>query len=291
MRARLLALAIAFVAASASAQPDPTKAEVKVERIAPGVAVLFGQGGNIGLSYGEDGNIIIDDQYAPMTEAIVAAVASLDPDPLRFVINTHWHGDHTGGNENLGKRGVVIVAHDNVRKRMSTEQFMKVFNQRIPASHKAALASDHLRRWRELPPQRRYAARRAHRQRPYRRRFGGVLGEEQRRSTWATSSFTNSHSPSSTATSGGSLAGLIAALDKLLPMVKPDTKIIPGHGAVAARQDLVAYRAMLVDIRDKVAAGIGRGQTLAQILGFEAGSGLRDGRRVHQARRLRHHGL
>ena len=87
-----------------------SKVEIKVEKLAPGVAVLFGSGGNIGLSYGVDGNIIIDDQFAPLTDKIIAAIKTVDPDPVKFVINTHWHFDHVGGNENFGKAGAVIVA-------------------------------------------------------------------------------------------------------------------------------------------------------------------------------------
>src|SRR3954467_13341907 len=114
-------------AAPAAAAPTPNydNVQIRVERVAPGVAVLFGRGGNIGLSYGADGNIIIDDQYAPLTERILAAIRTLDPDPVRFVINTHWHGDHTGGNENVARTGAVIVAHDNVRRRMSMEQLVR----------------------------------------------------------------------------------------------------------------------------------------------------------------------
>ena len=98
MRQALFAAAI-FLSAHAAAQqqPDWSNTEIRVERVAPGVAVLFGRGGNIGLSYGVDGNLLIDDQYAPLTERILAAVRSVDPDPIRFVVNTHWHGDHTGG--------------------------------------------------------------------------------------------------------------------------------------------------------------------------------------------------
>ncbi len=137
---RLLAFAAAIsLAAPASAQQDLSKVEVKVEKIAPGVAVLFGAGGNIGLSYGADGNIIVDDQYAPMSDRILAAIATVDPDPVRFVVNTHWHGDHTGGNEAMGKRGAVILAHSNVRERMSSEQFIAALDSKVPASPAGAL--------------------------------------------------------------------------------------------------------------------------------------------------------
>ncbi|MDQ3478520.1 MAG: MBL fold metallo-hydrolase [Pseudomonadota bacterium] len=110
MRFGLILCVAALAATSAAAQDqDFSKVEIKVEKLAPGVAVLFGAGGNIGVSYGEDGNVIVDDQYAPLTDKIVAAVRTLDPDAVRFLVNTHWHGDHTGGNENFGKRGAVIV--------------------------------------------------------------------------------------------------------------------------------------------------------------------------------------
>ena len=128
----------------AAAQQPPPQPEIRVERLAPGVAVLFGRGGNIGVSYGADGNVLIDDQYAPATERVIAAVRTLDPDPIRFVINTHWHGDHTGGNENLGRAGTVIVAHDNVRRRMSMEQVVR--GERVPPSPAGALPVDHLQR-------------------------------------------------------------------------------------------------------------------------------------------------
>ena len=86
--------------------------------------MLTGAGGNIGLSVGADAVFVIDDQFAPLTPKITAAIAQITPKPVKFVLNTHWHFDHTGGNENIGKAGAVIVAHHNVRKRMSTEQLI-----------------------------------------------------------------------------------------------------------------------------------------------------------------------
>src|SRR5690349_15528014 len=103
---RVASALILLLAVPASAQQAPIdQVQVRVEQVAPGVAALFGRGGNIGLSYGADGNVIIDDQYAPLTERILAAIRTVDPDPVRFVINTHWHGDHTGGNENVARTG------------------------------------------------------------------------------------------------------------------------------------------------------------------------------------------
>jgi glyoxylase-like metal-dependent hydrolase (beta-lactamase superfamily II) len=259
--------AAAFIAAAAPAAAqgqDFSKVEIKVERVAPGVAVLFGSGGNIGLSYGEDGNVLIDDQYAPLTDRILAAVRSVDPDPIRFVINTHWHADHTGGNERMGKAGAVIVAHDNVRRRMSTDQFMKAFNRTFPASPKEALPvvtfgqgvtlhvngdtleiihvgrshtdGDALVHWRK--------ANVIH------------MGDTY---------FKDFSFPFIDTGSGGTLQGSIAALDTAMAMINDRTIVIPGHGPVATKADLVAYRAMIVDIRDQVSAGIKAGRTLAQI--------------------------
>ena len=104
---------------AATAQRDFSGVEIAVTDVAPGLLMLVGSGGNIGVSYGEDGVFLVDDQFAPLTEKIVAAIRSRTDAPLRFVLNTHHHGDHTGGNENLGELGALIVAHQNVRTRMS----------------------------------------------------------------------------------------------------------------------------------------------------------------------------
>ncbi len=118
-------LAIVFVAVISSvaqAQQDYSKVTIKTISVAPGVHMLMGAGGNIGVSSGEDGVFLIDDQYAPLTKKILAAVKKISDKPIRFLLNTHWHFDHTGGNENLGNAGITIVAHDNVRKTMSVDQ-------------------------------------------------------------------------------------------------------------------------------------------------------------------------
>ena len=247
----------------AAQQRDFSKVEIKVETLAPGVSVLFGAGGNVGLSHGEDGNVLVDDQFAPLTEKILAAVKSVDPDPVKFVINTHWHGDHSGGNENLGKAGAVIVAHENVRRRMSVEQFSKAFGS-TPASPRAALPvvtfgegvtlhlngddvevihvrnahtdGDSFVYWRKADVL----------------HMGDVF-------------FHKMSLPFIDLDSGGSIDGEIAAVRKALEIATPATKIIPGHGPVATRAQLEEYLAMLSDVRGKVAEAIGQGKTLQQI--------------------------
>ncbi len=259
-------LCIAALAATPAAAQDQdfSKVEIRVEKLAPGVAVLFGAGGNIGVSYGEDGNVIVDDQFAPLTDKIAAAVRTLDPDPVRFVVNTHWHGDHTGGNENFGKRGAVIVAHDNVRQRMSTQQVMRSFNTTIPPSPKDALPVVTFGNGMTLhlngDTLHLLHARNAHTD-------GDSLVH------WIKSDvlhmgdtfFEEVSFPFIDLGSGGSIDGLIAATNQGLELAGPNTRIIPGHGPMARRADLLAYRDMLIDVRGKVAAGMSAGRTLAQI--------------------------
>ena len=265
MRSSLLPLALALLAAPAAAQQqDFSKVEVKVERIAPGVAVLFGSGGNIGLSYGEDGNVIVDDQFAPLTDKIAAAVATLDGDPVRFVINTHWHFDHTGGNENFGRRGAVILAHDNVRARMSTEQFLAAMNRKVPPSPKDALPvvtfADGVTLHLNGDTLHVIHVANAHTD-------GDALVHWQKANVlhMGDTFFHRVSYPFIDLSSGGSIDGVIAAANRGLELAGPSARIIPGHGPVATRAEFAAYRDMLVDIRSKVAAGIRAKRTLAQI--------------------------
>ena len=250
-----------LLAVPAAAQRAPPPVDVRVERLAPGVAVLFGRGGNIGLSHGADGNVLIDDQYAPMTERIVAAVRAIDPDPIRFVVNTHWHGDHSGGNENLGRTGTVIVAHDNVRRRMSMEQLVR--GERVPASPAGALPvvtfSENLSFHLNGDEIRVRHVQHAHTD-------GDSLVYWTRANVLHMGDvYFNGMLPFIDLEAGGSIDGVIAAVTAALEMSNEQTRIIPGHGPVANRADLTAYRDMLRGLRDRVAEQIRAGQTLDQI--------------------------
>jgi cyclase len=127
------ALVLAFLvlgAALANAQQrDFSKVEIKTTKLAEDIYMLQGAGGNIGVCAGPEGVLVIDDQFAPLSDKIMAAIKAISDKPVRFLFNTHFHGDHTGGNENFGKAGVAIVAHDNVRKRLSTEQYNAIFDR------------------------------------------------------------------------------------------------------------------------------------------------------------------
>ena len=254
---RLLASAALIVSGPVGAQ-DLSKVEIKSEQVAPGVAVLFGAGGNIGVSYGEDGTILIDDQFAPLTEKIQMAVSTLGAQPVKFLVNTHWHYDHTGGNENLGKAGAVIMAHDNVRVRMAAGQGDQKPSAKValPVVTYADGLKLHLNgeevRVIHMPA-------------------GHTDGDSIVH--WTKSNvihmgdlfFLRMSFPFVDASSGGNVRGVIAAADKVLAMADDQTKIIPGHGAVATKADLKQYRDMVAQIVAKVETSAKAGKTLEQI--------------------------
>jgi glyoxylase-like metal-dependent hydrolase (beta-lactamase superfamily II) len=264
MKIRLLMLSAVFGAAVVPAfgQQDFSKVEVKAEQLAPGVAVLFGAGGNIGVSYGEDGTVLIDDQFAPLTPKIQKAVSDLGATPVKFLINTHWHGDHSGGNENFGKAGALIMAHDNVRLRMATDQKTRFGD--VKASPKVALPvvtyADGLKLHLNGEEVRVVSVDPAHTD-------GDSIIHWTRSNVIHMGDlyFNKMSYPFVDRGSGGSVRGVIAAADKALAMADDMTKIIPGHGPVATKADLTAYHRMLSEIVAKVEAGVKAKKTLDQI--------------------------
>jgi len=259
--AGLLALA---VAGSARAQEAMDTVRIRTQSLGGGVYMMTGSGGNLGMAAGDEAVFLVDDQFAPLTERIVAAVREVTDKPIRFLVNTHWHSDHTGGNENLGNAGVVIVAHDNVRQRMSVDQFMARFKRTVPAAPKAALpvvtfpsmVTFHLND---------DDIHVVHV--PHAHTDGDVLVH------WAKAdvihmgdTFFNGGYPFIDLGSGGSINGVIDAVNAALGYVKAGTKIIPGHGPLAAKADLEAYRDVLTGIRDAVQAHIARGHGVDAIV-------------------------
>lgn len=271
MLSSLFAFAVAIVPAAAMAQQDFSKVEMKAEKLAPGVAVLFGAGGNIGVSYGEDGTVLIDDQFAPLTAKIQAAVAALGAQPVKFLVNTHWHFDHSGGNENLGKAGVTIMAHDNVRVRMAAGA--TVAGNVTPPAAKAAL------------PVITYAdGLKLHLNGEEVRVIHMPAGHTDGDSIihWTKSNVIHMGDlfmlqisfPFVDVGSGGDVRGFVAAADKVLAMANDQTKIIPGHGAMATKADLQNHRNMIATVIAKVEAGIKEGKTLDQIKSLRPADGF-----------------
>ncbi len=243
---------------------DLSKAEITTVKLTPGTAMLVGPGGNIGVSTGEDGVFLIDDEYAPLTDKLKAAVAQLSDKPIRFLVNTHWHGDHTGGNENLGKAGVVIVAQDNVRKRMSIEQFLEAFGEKVPASPRLALPiitfSDAVTFHMNGDEMHVFHVAPAHTD-------GDSMIHFQSANVFHTGDvFFNGMYPFIDVSTGGHLEGMIAAVDQLLPMLDAGSKLIPGHGPVSDKAGLVGYRAMLAAVRDAVAPLVAAGKSRAEAI-------------------------
>ncbi|HEX4931559.1 MAG TPA: MBL fold metallo-hydrolase [Gemmatimonadaceae bacterium] len=237
--------------------------QVRAQQLRGGVYMLTGSGGNIGLSVGADGAFIVDDQYAPLSAKIIAAVKTVTPQPIKFVVNTHWHGDHTGGNENIGKAGALIVAHENVRKRMSVEQFNAVFNRRTAASPAGALPvvtftdsmtfhinGDDLVAY-HVPP--------AHTD------GDAVIHFTKADVVHMGDTFFNGGYPFVDVSSGGNVNGVIGIADRVLAACTPTTIIIPGHGPVADCAALKRYRDVVASVRDRVQAQMAQGRTLEQI--------------------------
>ena len=270
MTARRFAFALGVAAValggflSGARAQDFDAVEISIIPVAPGLHMMVGRGGNLAVSSGDDGVFLVDDQYAPLTQKIRAAIATVSDEPLRFVLNTHWHGDHTGGNENLGRAGALIFAHDNVRERLSAEQFIEGLGRRVPRSPEAALPvvtftdavtfhlnGDEVHAF-SVPPAHTDGDSLVHFRRANVIHMGDI--------------YFSRGFPFIDLSSGGSVEGLIAAVDRVLAMADASTKLIPGHGPLSNRAELETYRGMLVAVRDRVRGALAGGQTLDQVL-------------------------
>lgn len=256
--------ALALLAGPARAQQDFSAVEVAITPIRDGIHLITGSGGNIVASTGADGTFLIDDQYAPLTGKIQAALATVTDQPVRFVVNTHWHGDHVGGNENLGKAGAVIVAHDNVRLRMSTDQFLAAFNSTVPAAPAKALPvvtfgeglSLHL----NGDLMRVIHVANAHTD------GDALVYFEQANVLHMGDAYFNGLYPFIDLGSGGGIHGMIAAVARGVALSDADTAVVPGHGPLSDRAGLKAYGEMLATFRDRIAELKDAGKTLDEVV-------------------------
>ncbi len=256
-----LATASALFATTATAQRNFDDVQITTEEIAPGVAVLFGAGGNIGVSHGEDATLIIDDQFAPLSAKIEMAVADLGATPVKYVVNTHWHFDHTGGNEHFGGTGATIFAHDNVRIRMATGG--TAAGNTTPPAPKDAL------------PIVTYAqGLRFHLNGDTINLmfFGGghtdgdsvVIWEEANVIHMGDLYFKIPGYPFIDVNSGGNVYNIMRTLEVVIAMIDDETKVIPGHGPMSNREELIAYRAMIGEAVRRVDALRDSGMTLEE---------------------------
>lgn len=251
----VLAALLSLAAFPASAQRDFSKVEIKASEVAPGIYMLEGAGGNIGLSVGADGAFVIDDQFEPLAPKIKAAIAGLTDKPVKFLVNTHWHGDHTGGNAAFGEAGAMIVAQDNVRKRL--KEGLK--NERRDTSPAPAIAlpvitfSDAVTFfWNGQEILVRHPE-------PAHTDGDAVIYFRTANVLHTGDVYFNGGYPYLDLDSGGDINGSIAAQEMMLAMIDEETKIIPGHGALSNKAELAAYLAMLKDVRSRIQALIDRG--------------------------------
>jgi cyclase len=261
-----IALALSAAAFSPAAQAqgqDFSKVEITAQKLNGSTYMLQGAGGNIGLSVGDDAVFIIDDQFAPLAPKIKAAIARITPKSVQFVLNTHFHFDHTGGNEALGKDGALIVAHDNVRRRMSSDQLISFIGARQSMSPKVALpvitVAAELTFHINAEEVHAFHVPRAHTDGDLIVHFKGSdvvhMGD----------TFFNGTYPFIDASSGGSADGVVAAADRVLGFATDKTQIIPGHGPLANRAALLAHRNMLATVTQRIKALRAEGKTDEQV--------------------------
>jgi len=223
--------------------------------------MLKGSGGNIGLLIGEDGVLMIDDQFAPLTPKILAAIKKITPKPVSYLLNTHWHGDHTGGNLNMSKEGATIVSHENVRKRMSQDQVVRGRTKK--ASPKEALpvltfTEDMMFHYNgdDILFTHLHDA----------HTDGDAIVYFTKNNVIHTGdTYFQGKFPYIDLDSGGSIDGYIAGIGKIIMLADVETKIMPGHGNVSNRKEMIAYKKMLEDLKTKVQAEIDKGKNLEAV--------------------------
>lgn len=253
MKARSLFLLILACVSAVFAQRDFSNVEIKVISVAKHIYMLEGSGGNIGVSVGADGILIVDDQFAPLAGKIEAAVKQLNPGRLKFVLNTHHHGDHTGGNAAFGAKEAMIVAHQNVRKRLSGEANAKP--EALPVITFDQSASVHFN-GEEI---------RLLHHGPGHTDGDSIIHFPAANVIHMGDQFFNGGFPFVDLNSGGRVEGYIKTVAAVLDKIPTDAKIIPGHGKLATVSDLKAFHAMLVETSGLVRRSIAAGKSLEEL--------------------------
>jgi cyclase len=260
---RILALASCALAGFAQAPTDYSKVQIETVKLAPNFYVLNGSGGAIGVLAGPDGVLMVDSQFAPLTEKIVAAIKQVSNAPIKFLINTHVHPDHTGGNENLGKMGVTIFAREELRNRLAHPAAAANGTPGTPAPAAALPVitySSPLTFHMDGEEVQAIPIPKAHTDGDTLVRFQNanviMIGDYFRTLGY----------PNIDRANGGSLPGMLAGIDAAIKLCDANTKVVPGHGAITDRNGLAAHRDMIIAIRDKIAPMVSQGKTLEQVI-------------------------
>lgn len=259
---------------SSFAQRDFSAVEIKSTAVAKQIHMLEGSGGNIAVFAGDDGVLIVDNQFAPLTDKIKAAIRDISSDSVTYVLNTHWHGDHTGGNENFGNDGALIIAHKNVYNRLSEDQIMKAFDREVKAAPKAAWPKITFDETMQLQingePLQLIHVHNAHTD------GDAFVFFPESNVLHMGDCFFKDRFPFIDLGSGGSINGAINAAQVALMLTDSKTTIIPGHGSLANKSDLLKYYTMLVTMKDRVVASMDKGHSLEEMKQGELGNGYED---------------
>jgi len=273
-----VALALAFgltIASAAFAQTPPAppppmidwaKIEIKTTDLGNNTYMLEGQGGNITVAVGSDAVLMVDGQFAPLSDKIKAAIKAISPLPIKYLVNTHFHGDHTGGNANFAKDGVTVVAHDNIRVRLAAGTVSGLTGQKVaPLPAEALPKETYVGGSIELD----IGGRKA--------KLTHIANAHTDGDTWVYFSDANVLCTGDTAnnlrryqnidyTNGGDVRGMVRALDTYIKASNDQTKIVVGHGKLATRADLMVFREMLVTSHDRIKKLFDEGKTEQEVL-------------------------
>lgn len=258
-----IVLALAFSSAAPAQQTDFSKVEIRTTRLADDFYTLEGQGGTISVLTGPDGVLLVDAQYAPLTEKLVAAIKAVSDRPIRFLVNTHVHGDHTGGNENFAKLGALIFSRDQLRERLAHPNPGANGQPGTPAPPGALPVVTYDNEVTihvngedvKLIP-----IRAAHTD-------GDTLISFPKHDILAVGDYIRTLGyPRIDLANGGSLKGLLAAFDQTLKLADPATKIIPGHGAITDRNGVAAQRDLVIKVRDRIRPLVKKGKSVEDVI-------------------------
>lgn len=256
---KIYASILIFIISFAGIAQDKEEVTIKIIPVSENISMLVGQGGNIGILTGEDGTIMIDDQFARLSEKIIASIKTLSDKPVKFLVNTHFHGDHTGGNANFQKQGALIVAHDNVRKRLATDE-KDSDGKGLPIITFDSDVTLHLNNNDILITH----VHNAHTD------SDAMVYFTTENVLHTGDTFFNGAFPYIDLKSGGSIAGDIEAAEKGLMIINKQTKIIPGHGDLATYEDYTSYLALLKGLKENVQKAINSGKDKDTIIKDES---------------------